>query len=119
MAALELVPYVPSGGEIPVGPLPSAKMNGVGRSCPHVSLSPELDFPSPGSAGMGASGACLSPGGFTDHSLSKGGDAAIGKRGKPVPLPFNLRIGNPGPQLLRVQLTHPENMMLSEEGEDI
>lgn len=43
----------------------------------------------------------------------------IGECGKAALLQFNLRIGNTGPQLLLVQLTHPENMMLSEEGEDI
>lgn len=68
---------------------------------------------------MGASGTFLSPVGFTDHGLRMRGDTVIGKCGKAALLQFNLRIGNAGPQLLRVQLTHPENMMLSEEGEDI
>lgn len=68
---------------------------------------------------MGASGTYLSGIGFSYGGLREGAETVIGKCGKSALLQFNLRRGNTGPQLLLVQLTHPENMMLSEEGEDI
>lgn len=119
LVALDLVSYVPPRRDVPVGPLPSAKANWVCPFCPHIWPSSRLDFHIPGHGGMDVSWTYPSLMEFAWNSPREWLEMAIGKGGKAALLQFNLRTGCTGPQLLLSPLNHPENTVLSGEGEDI